>query len=230
MQTRRERQHAATCEEIKSIARQQMREQGTATISLHAIAREMGITTPALYRYFPTRDALVTALIIDAYEVQVAMIQAATHTQPQDAFILQLYEVILAYREWALRHSIDFILIAGNPIPGYTIPNDVLISARKGMDLVVALLAKALHAGQIIVPSIEQSPTLLEMLEELSLQRGYNIPLPLLHFAITGWSLVQGLVSLEISQSTAPLLNNPGEFYRCEAQNLLNRLGFHPDE
>ena len=64
----RQQQRLATAEEIKRVARRQMAAAGAAALSLRGIAAEMGITAPALYRYFPNRDALVTALIVDAFD------------------------------------------------------------------------------------------------------------------------------------------------------------------
>jgi AcrR family transcriptional regulator len=65
--TRRERQRAATVEEIREVARGLMREQGTTDVRFTDIAKEMGMTPPALYRYYADRDALLTDLIAEAY-------------------------------------------------------------------------------------------------------------------------------------------------------------------
>ncbi len=75
--TRRERVRAATIDEIKEIARRHIAEKGAAALSLRAIAREMGMTSPALYRYFASRDDLVTALIVDAYNSLADALEAA---------------------------------------------------------------------------------------------------------------------------------------------------------
>ena len=74
---RRERVRQATVEEIKAVARAQMAAEGTAGVTLRAIAREMGMTAPALYRYFGSRDDLVTALVTDAYDALADAMEAA---------------------------------------------------------------------------------------------------------------------------------------------------------
>ena len=83
--TRRERQRAATVEEIKEVARGLMREQGTDDVRFTDIAKEMGMTPPALYRYFADRDALLTELIADAYrELGREVAEAREQRDPDD--------------------------------------------------------------------------------------------------------------------------------------------------
>jgi AcrR family transcriptional regulator len=113
--TRRERLRAATTSEIKQIARQQMAQKGAAALSLRAIAREMGMTSPALYRYFASRDDLVTALIVDAYNSLADALEAARHGCPPTDHKQRLLEMGLAYRNWAISHAQDYTLIFGTP-------------------------------------------------------------------------------------------------------------------
>src|SRR6476660_9180340 len=112
-QTRRERLRDATYAEIKSIARRQMAEQGAASLSLRAIAAEMGVTPPALYRYYKNRDELVTALIVDAYNDMADTLVAADTGHPATDYAGRFLAVALAYREWAVTHAADYALILG---------------------------------------------------------------------------------------------------------------------
>ena len=52
--------------EIKEVARAHLVEKGSAALSLRAVARELGMVSSAVYRYFPSREELLTALIVDA--------------------------------------------------------------------------------------------------------------------------------------------------------------------
>src|SRR5690348_5150611 len=120
--SRRERRHKETRQEIKQIARQQMAQNGTASLSLRGIATEMGMSAPSLYNYYASRDDLVTDLLVEGYTHQAeALEQASTACSQQDA-ITCLSATILAYRQWAVEHPTEFSLIAGNPIPGYVAP------------------------------------------------------------------------------------------------------------
>ncbi len=113
---------------IKHIARQQMTQFGTAGLSLRAIAREIDVITPALYRYFSTLDDLITALIIDAFDGMAHCLAAAdTAHYPQDDYEGRVVTACLAYRQFALERPMDFQLIYGNPIPGYVAPAEITI-------------------------------------------------------------------------------------------------------
>jgi len=99
-QTRRERIRTATIDEIKSTAWKQATEQGAAALSLRAIAREMGMTAPGLYRYYPDRDALVTALLMDAFDSFSAALETARDNCAADNHIGRFRAICKAYFEW----------------------------------------------------------------------------------------------------------------------------------
>ena len=99
---RRQRRRQATIEEIKATARQQIAENGAANLSLGAIARAMGMTPPALYRYFKNRNALIVALIVDAYDSMGRALENAMVDLPQEDYAGQFLALMHAYREWAV--------------------------------------------------------------------------------------------------------------------------------
>src|SRR5262245_46179677 len=107
---------------IKETAWKQIAEFGAPALSLRAIARELKITAPAIYNYFPDRDALVTALIIDAYtscgEWQIEAAESISIDRLSD----RLRAIGLAYRNWAHAYPQRYQLIFGTPIPGYEAP------------------------------------------------------------------------------------------------------------
>ncbi|MBZ0286445.1 MAG: WHG domain-containing protein, partial [Anaerolineae bacterium] len=116
---------------IKAIARRHMAEQGTAAVGLRAIARDLDMTAPALYRYFPSLDDLITALIVDAYNANADAMAEADAAQPPTDYLARLLAALNAYRDWALAHPVDFQLIYGNPIPGYHAPAEITIPAAR---------------------------------------------------------------------------------------------------
>lgn len=122
--SRRERARAATIDEIKETATRLMREQGTTDLRFSDIAREMGMTAPALYRYFADRDELLTAMIVDAYDELGAVVAAARDAAPTGDVWERFYAVASAYRTWARSDPIRFALILGMPVPGYAPPED----------------------------------------------------------------------------------------------------------
>ncbi|WP_194853234.1 TetR/AcrR family transcriptional regulator [Nocardia sp. SYP-A9097] len=117
--SRRERTRAATLGEIKATALRLMRELGSADVRFSDIAREMGMTAPALYRYYGDRDALVTALISDAYDDLAGAFAVARDEVAPGRPVARLQAVASAFRSWARGEPQRFALIFGAPVPGY---------------------------------------------------------------------------------------------------------------
>src|SRR4030095_17139404 len=140
---RRERVRQATVEEIKAVARAQMAAEGTAGVSLRAIAREMGMTAPALYRYFGSRDDLVTALVTDAYDALADAMEAAVAAVPAGRHADRVRAAFGAFRAWGIEHPTEFALIFGSPIPGYVAPEATRPAGRRSPDLLGRVLAPA---------------------------------------------------------------------------------------
>lgn len=152
--SRREIQREQTTLEIKEVARKQMAETGAAALSLRAIAREMKMSTPALYRYFENRDALVTALIIDAYTALGDAMLAAIERVEETDFYGRFQTVAHAFREWGMENRADFTLIYGTPIPGYHAPGELTIPvAGRILEIIGLIFTTAYHQGKLNIPS-----------------------------------------------------------------------------
>ncbi len=147
--TRRERTRAATIEEIKQTALQLMHTQGTTDLRFSDIAREMGMTAPALYRYFADRDELLTAMIVDAYNDLGDAVAKARDQVPVDDPTGRLYAVGQAYRAWARAEPQRFALILGMPVPGYAAPEGgpTTEAAQRAMAQLKALFFDAAEQG-----------------------------------------------------------------------------------
>src|SRR5690606_14929881 len=126
---------AATVEEIKQTALTLMREHGTTDFRFSDIARIMGMTAPALYRYFADRDELLTALIVDAYDDLGAAVAGMRDQVPRDDPGGRFHLVAQAYRRWASSEPTRFALILGLPVPGYSAPEEgpTTEAARRAM-------------------------------------------------------------------------------------------------
>ncbi|MCU0491394.1 MAG: TetR/AcrR family transcriptional regulator [Chloroflexaceae bacterium] len=233
VQTRRERQFSATQDEIKGIARQHMAAEGTAALSLRAIARDMGMTAPALYRYYPDRDALITALILDAYYALANAMRAATNSRPTTAYADRLYAALICYRDWAMAHPTEFQLIFGNPIPGYQAPPEQTTPAARSVGMVVIETLLAAHrAGALHIPAIYHEVPPLRDAPALYLAAAAapNAQPALTSIYLSGWSLAHGLVLLEMFHHTTPLLPDPAAFYRFEVLAFMRNVGLEPTD
>ncbi len=199
---------------IIEIAWKQIAESGAASLSLRAIARELHITAPAIYHYYPSRDDLVTALIVEAYQdfgdAQMSAVQAV----PENDLSARLMAAGWAYRAWALAYPERYHLIFGTPIPGYVAPEEKTRPvAERSMAALVGVLL-----------SLQAQNRLRELQHlELSPDPGKVDPESELHtltIAVIIWARVHGLVSLEISNNLPPKGPGPEYLYQCELERI----------
>lgn len=214
--------------QIKTVARQQMAEHGTAGLSLRGIAREMGITAPAIYNYFPRLDDLITALIVDAFTALADAIQAAELTVESETCGPKILTSCLAYREWAIAHPVDFQLIYGNPIPGYVAPAEITVPlARRPFDGLFRLFSEAYRAGELIVPA-EYTPVPTSTSAHFATwlpEASYDFPHTLLCLLMSGWARIHGMVMLELFEHLGPVVGDAAAFFRYEIDAFLCHLG-----
>jgi AcrR family transcriptional regulator len=145
--TARERARAELTREIKEEARRQLAETGAHGLSLRAVARELGMVSSALYRYFPSRDDLLTALIIDAYDAlgEVAETAIAASATPRVRWLAACH----AIRGWALAHPHEYALIYGSPVPGYRAPQATVGPASRVPLAFMGVLRDAVAGGDM---------------------------------------------------------------------------------
>lgn len=141
--------------EIKTAALQQLAEGGIQAVALTRIAKDMGLSGPALYRYFAGRDDLLGELIRDAYDDVAQAIGQADGADAADARAT-LHALAGAYRSWAVAQPHRYLLIQGTPLPGYAAPPDTLQRARA----VLGPFLKVFAAGE---PAEALRPVVAEM-------------------------------------------------------------------
>jgi AcrR family transcriptional regulator len=118
MSDRSQRRHELTRAEIKTVARAHLVKSGPAGISLRAIARDMGITAPALYRYYPALDSLILELCTDLHvEIRLAC-EAKRDLAPEGDAVTRLSAMAREFRRWVLTHLQEAALMFGPPLPG----------------------------------------------------------------------------------------------------------------
>jgi AcrR family transcriptional regulator len=226
--TRRERVRQATVMEIKAVARAQMAAEGTAGVTLRAIAREMGMTAPALYRYFGSRDELVTALVTDAYDALADAMEVAVETASGGGHAERVRAAFGAFRAWGLEHPTEFALIFGSPIPGYVAPEATRPAGLRYTDLLGRLLAEALTDGALDPARIETrpSPALARQVEDFQRRRGGpGLPAPVMAFGLGAWAHVHGLVALEVFGHLAPAIGDGDALFDQEMDTIIRQSG-----
>jgi len=190
---------------IKETAWKQIAEFGAPALSLRAIARELGITAPAIYNYFPSRDELVTALIIDAYTSFGDSQIEARDAIPADDLKGRMTAIGVAYRAWALSHPQRYQLIFGTPIPGYEAPIEKVLPAGARSLSPLAGVVEALRlAGKLRADHFPEVKEEYKAAFEVWKMYGGNVDVLSLSVAVLIWARVHGIVSLEISGNMPP--------------------------
>lgn len=231
--SRRQRLRDATTEEIKAVARELMSHEGTASLNLRAIAREMGMTPSALYRYYPSRDAILTALITDAYDSVGDAVERAVEDAPDGDPCSGILAACHAFRRWALDHPQEYGLIYGAPVPGYEAPPEETVEAamRCGMAL-LALLQQGVAAGVVVLPPVENVPDDVAVaMEEFARMKGHGeLPLSGAVVAMQFWVVLLGLISGEVFCHLPPSLVVSGaSFFDFSLRRTLVAVGADPD-
>jgi AcrR family transcriptional regulator len=195
--TARERVRAELTAEITEAARRQLAEVGAAALSLRAVARELGMASSALYRYFPSRDDLLTRLIIDGYD---ALGEAAeTADDPTAPPAERWLAICRAVRGWALDHPHEYALLYGSPVPGYQAPRDTVPAASRVGVLLGTVLGDAARAG-LLPPTSGGRDALLISSDAVAVLGGVHpaIDEDVRVRALLAWSAIYGTISFEL--------------------------------
>ena len=149
-QTARERARAELTREIRQEARRQLAEAGANGLSLRAVARELGMVSSALYRYYPSRDDLLTALIIDAYNAIGAVAEAGAGAARAGAPARETWAAACrAIRAWAVANPHEYALIYGSPVPGYRAPEATIGPASRVPLVFAAIVEDAVASASV---------------------------------------------------------------------------------
>jgi AcrR family transcriptional regulator len=225
--SRRERMREATREEIKAVASRQMAESGTASLSLTAIARAMELVPSALYRYYPDRDALITALILDAFEDLAGALHSAERAVPTSDFRGRLHAASSVYRSWSLAHPIEFQLVFGNPIPGYEAPVELTGPAMANVFGVFMDVLQAAYAAGKLRPVPDFQPEAM-LLPSPADQHFMPYSPPVMYSGLAGWTTMHGVVTLELFGFLPHTVGDRERFYKGRMDVYMASIGLGP--
>jgi len=198
--TARERARAEITQEILETARRHLARDGAAALSLRAVARDCGMVSSAIYRYFPSRDALLTALIVDAFDAVGEVAEQVERDVPAGrGFSARWVALGAAVRAWAVAQPHDYALIYGSPVPGYEAPTDTVDPAARVSLVALRLVADGVVAGQIDPAATGSMPRTMHR-EMAGLRDGVGLAIPdeVLARTLLAWSAVLGAINYEL--------------------------------
>jgi len=225
--TLRERRRAAATQEILDAAEHHIAERGPAALSLRGVARSLGMTVQALYHYFPSRDALVTALVTKAYDDLADAVQAAVATAPDDPDLPRLVVAAEGYRRWGIAHPERFQLLYGTPLRGYAAPVDgpTTRATRRMSSIFEREMFDGFTAEQLAAADTPAlSPSLRAYLERLPHYGFGNLSPAATALLLSAWGHLHGLVVLEVFGHTSFLGDHQAEIFRMAMRTLIEDI------
>jgi AcrR family transcriptional regulator len=198
--TARERVRAELMGEIAEIARAHLARDGAAGLSLRAVAREMGMASSAIYRYYASRDDLLTALIIDGYNAVGEAVEKAEAACLREDLMGRWLAVCHTVRDWALAHPHEYALLYGSPVPGYSAPEDTIAPAMRNAAVFGRVVSDAFGAG-LLDPSDGYPPPPESFAADAAVIREAvlpDVPDDVVARAVTVWPGLFGAVSFEL--------------------------------
>jgi AcrR family transcriptional regulator len=241
----RERARIEVTAAIKEEARRQLAAEGAARLSLRAVARELGMVSSALYRYFPSRDDLLTALIIDAYDAigsaaeealtatdEAADGKAVGRSAPHRAAPVDRWVAICrAARDWAVAHPHEYALIYGSPVPGYAAPEATIGPASRVALALLTVVREAQTDGLLGAPPGRPlaGPVHADS-ARLAAELAPDLPIPVIAALIAVWAQVFGIVSFEVFGQFNRVVEARGPFFEHAAAALAAQVGLLSDD
>jgi len=221
--TARERARAELTREITETARRHLATEGAAGLSLRAVARELGMVSSAVYRYFPSRDDLLTALIVDGYNAIGDAAEKADATCPRDDQAGRWLAACRAVRDWALAHPHEYSLVYGSPVPGYQAPEQTIGPASRVAFVFGRIISDAQAEGVLDPPALCPPPPASFAPDAARLRESVLAAVPdqVAARALTAWAGVFGLVSFELFGQFENVVSDRSAFF----DHAVNCLG-----
>ena len=222
--TARERARAELTAEIVELARAQLATVGAAGLSLRAVARELGMVSSAIYRYFPSRDDLLTRLIVDGYDALGAAAEQAD--DPAAAPLDRWVGICRAVRRWALAHPHEYALLYGSPVPGYAAPPDTVPAAVRVAVVLGRVLGDAAAAGQLTAQAPGRSAgTVSAAVAPVFGGEQHALDDAVRARALLAWSGLYGTVSFELFGHFVGSVTDADTFFADSMRDLAGLLG-----
>ncbi|NQX25589.1 TetR/AcrR family transcriptional regulator [Curtobacterium sp. VKM Ac-2852] len=239
--------------EILAAARTRLTDEGPAALSLRAVARDVGMVSSAVYRYFPSRDDLLTALLITDYDELGAAVEAAgaaAGPTPGARWVA----MCRAIRDWSVAHPGDFALLFGSPVPGYAAPRETVVPATRTTLALVRVVTDAVGSGAPGVSgapgasgsSVTSTPAAAgrpgsptappaapgvagpAVADGVATLRSFGITLPdeVLVRTLMAWTTVFGTISFELFGHFVGSVSDPAAYFDQVIVRLADDLGF----
>lgn len=224
----RARVRAEMVDEIKRAARRHLAADG-ANLSLRAVARDLGMVSSAVYRYFPSRDELLTALIIDAYDALGAAAEAAEAAVDRADLVGRWRAVAHGIRDWAVANPHEYALIYGSPVPGYAAPQNTIGPASRPTIVLGAILADGVASGVLSVrPGDRLSAPVAAEVERAAEAIAPGVPATVLARGMIAWTELFGAISFDLFGRLTNVIDDRRAWFDHQVDAMADLVGLRP--
>ncbi|WP_030173163.1 TetR/AcrR family transcriptional regulator [Spirillospora albida] len=227
MKSRRDRLREATVQEITGTARRILVAEGPEAVTLRAIAREMGMTAPALYRYFGSHGELLRHVVGAIFTELTAALHDALQAVPNGDMSGKFLAVSRRFRHWALAHPREYALLFGAPVRGRGHDEDWAEECARefGWTFLSLFLELWRKKPFPVVPDERIDPVLLEQLRSYREDvLGVDLPLGVIQQFLKCWVRLQGSVSLEVFGHLEFALRDAGPMFELMMREISSEL------
>lgn len=197
---------------------------GAPGLSLREVAREMGVVSSALYRYFPTRDDLLTALIVDAYNDLGEFAERAARRASRSDPRRQFHAATSAIRKWAKSNPNEYALLYGSPVPGYEAPEFTVEPAARVALVLGNIVGDAWRQSNAATGDVDGT-AMKGLLETHNLDGAMpDVPEAVRALSLMVWAQIFGCISFELFGHYKGTVRNANRFFAFvvdEAANLV---------
>jgi AcrR family transcriptional regulator len=225
----RARVRAEMTDEIKQTARRHLAIEGAPNLSLRAVARDLGMVSSAIYRYFASRDELLTVLIIDAYNSLGGAAEAAEAAVDRTDLLGRWCAVWHGVRDWALANPHEYALVYGSPVPGYAAPQDTVGPASRPTVVLSGILADGVAAGVLRAEPGEWLPP--EVQAEVSRVAELlcpGVPATLMSRGMIAWTELFGAISFDLFGRLDTVINDRRAWFEHQIRAMARLVGLRP--
>jgi AcrR family transcriptional regulator len=187
----------------------------------------MGMTAPGLYRYYKDRDALVTALLMDAFSSFTASLEFGRDSRAADDHVGRFREMCKAYFHWAMTNPQRYMLLFGTPIQGYLFAEELGPVAQRSFLVLQGVIGEAFVAGKIKSEvRSKKLPKMLKVQYEALAKFGMPYTGTITQLALSAWSMIHGMTSLYLYNClTGFLQEGVGAFVEFEIEKMVATIG-----
>lgn len=217
---------------ITDAARARLTDEGPAQLSLRAVARDVGMVSSALYRYFPSRDDLLTALLVQDYDELGDAVERADAAQDPADVGARWVAACRAVRAWSVAHPGDFALLYGSPVPGYAAPQETIEPATRATMVLARIVVDAMATRPLPTPAVEPSPAAPGPVVEGAVAYirarglGPDIPAEAVMRTLMAWTAVFGTVSFELFGHYVGSVSDHDRYFDLVVERLAADIGF----